>query len=52
MSPKGESSTILDLTALSGDANGKIRVVRKGALSIEKIRRVAGDLLETEAGTD
>lgn len=52
MSPKGESSTILDLTGLSGDANGKIRVVRKGALSIEKIRRVAGDLLETEAGTD
>ena len=52
MSPKGESSTILDLTGLSGDANGKIRVVRVGALSIEKIRRVAGDLLETEAGAD
>ena len=52
MSPKGESSTILDLTGLSGDANGKIRVVRVGALSIEKIRRVAGDLLEVEAGSN
>ena len=52
MSPKGESSTILDLTGLSGHANGKIRVVRVGALSIEKIRRVAGDLLEVEAGSN
>ena len=46
VSPKGEASTILDLTGLSGQPDGKIRVVRLGALSIDKIRRVAGDLLE------
>ena len=48
-SPKGEASTILDLTDLSADAenpNGKIRVVRRGALSIEAIREVVGDLLD------
>lgn len=53
-SPKGEASTILDMTALkdSFDENGnlvtegKIRIVRRGALSSEKIRSVAGDLLE------
>ena len=50
VSPKGESSTILDLTGLSGRPDGKIRVVRVGALSIDKIRRVAGDLLEVESG--
>lgn len=56
-SPKGEASTILDLTGLvdSYDADGKlsttgkIRVVRRGALSAEKIRSIAGDLLEETA---
>jgi tRNA A37 threonylcarbamoyladenosine synthetase subunit TsaC/SUA5/YrdC len=55
-SPKGESSTILDLTALTPEdesnpesAKGKIRVVRKGALSVAKIRSVVGDLLEAQA---
>lgn len=56
-SPKGEASTILDLTGLvdSYDAygklstTGKIRVVRRGALSAEKIRSIAGDLLEETA---
>ncbi len=52
VSPKGESSTILDLTGLSGNANGKIRVVRAGALSIEKIRRVVGQLLEESGSSD
>ena len=54
-SPKGESSTILDLTALTPEddtnaeaAKGKIRVVRKGALSIAKIRSVVGDSLEAQ----
>ena len=47
-SPKGEASTILDLTGLSDSSEAKIRVIRLGALSIEKIRRVAGDLLESE----
>ncbi|MEY2674782.1 MAG: hypothetical protein RL645_353 [Actinomycetota bacterium] len=55
-SPKGEASTILDLTGVSeqydDDGNitvtGKIRVVRLGALSIEKLRTVAGDLIEVQ----
>ena len=54
-SPKGESSTILDLTDIAEeydeDANlsvtGKIRVVRLGALTFDQIAAVAGDLLET-----
>lgn len=53
-SPKGEASTIIDLTDLvdSYDSagklttTGKIKIVRRGALSAEKIRSVAGDLLE------
>lgn len=52
-SPKGESSTILDLTSLTPEqdndpdsAKGMIRVVRKGALSIAKIRSVVGAMLE------
>jgi L-threonylcarbamoyladenylate synthase len=51
-SPKGEASTILDLTDVvdsyvDGKVQtvGKIRVVRAGALSAEKIRTIAGDLL-------
>ncbi|MEO0060778.1 MAG: hypothetical protein RL343_396 [Actinomycetota bacterium] len=56
-SPKGEASTILDLTGLvdSYDAagklstTGKIKIVRSGALSAEKIRTIAGDLLEGTA---
>lgn len=52
-SPKGEASTIIDLTALTekvveGETKveGKIKIVRRGALSEAKIRSVAGDLLE------
>jgi tRNA threonylcarbamoyl adenosine modification protein (Sua5/YciO/YrdC/YwlC family) len=53
-SPKGEASTIIDLTEIvdsyDGAGNvtttGKIKIVRRGALSAEKIRSVAGDLLE------
>jgi L-threonylcarbamoyladenylate synthase len=46
-SPKGEASTILDLTQVrDGEA---IRVLRKGALSLERIRSVIGDVeLEVE----
>jgi tRNA threonylcarbamoyl adenosine modification protein (Sua5/YciO/YrdC/YwlC family) len=54
-SPKGEASTILDLTSIedSYDQNGtlsttgKIRIVRRGALRESQIRSVAGDLLES-----
>lgn len=52
-SPKGEASTIIDLTDLTESfadgaavTSGKIRVVRLGALSLSAIREVAGDLLE------
>ena len=56
MSPKGEASTILDLTGLQTSyedgkpvVSGKIKIVRQGALSETKIRSVAGDLLEVAA---
>lgn len=52
-SPKGEASTILDLTGISekhdGETTtvtGKIRVVRLGALGVKKLAAVAGDLIE------
>jgi tRNA threonylcarbamoyl adenosine modification protein (Sua5/YciO/YrdC/YwlC family) len=56
-SPKGEASTIVDLTDLRYETDakgnqvevGKIRIVRKGALSTAKIRSVVGDLLESDA---
>jgi tRNA threonylcarbamoyl adenosine modification protein (Sua5/YciO/YrdC/YwlC family) len=54
-SPKGESSTILDLSALTLEddtnpdaAQGKIRLVRQGALSVAKIRSVVGEMLEAK----
>jgi tRNA threonylcarbamoyl adenosine modification protein (Sua5/YciO/YrdC/YwlC family) len=43
-SPKGEASTILDLTGLSAEG-GKIRIVRQGALQREQIAAVVGELL-------
>lgn len=54
-SPKGEASTILDLTGLvdvyddKGEVTttGNVKVIRQGALSISKIRSVVGDLLES-----
>jgi len=56
-SPKGEASTILDLTGVSDTyldgkltTEGKIRIVRAGALSADKIRTIAGDLLEDSVG--
>lgn len=56
-SPKGEASTILDMTNLvdSYDKDGKlttsgnVKVIRRGALSEAKIRSVIGDLLEARA---
>ncbi len=55
-SPKGEASTILDLTDIVDSYKdgqlttaGKVRIVRAGALSEEKIRTIAGDLLEAVA---
>jgi len=56
-SPKGEASTILDMTNLvdsyDSDGNltttGSVKIIRRGALSEAKIRSVIGDLLETKA---
>jgi L-threonylcarbamoyladenylate synthase len=53
-SPKGEASTIVDLTDLvdvvdgNGEVktNGKVRVVRRGALSLDKLKLVLGENLE------
>ena len=53
-SPKGEASTILDMTDLvdavddSGGlkTTGKARIVRRGALSIDKLKLVLGEHLE------
>ena len=53
-SPKGEASTIVDLTDLvdvvesNGEVKttGKVRVVRRGALSVEKLKLVLGEHLE------
>jgi tRNA threonylcarbamoyl adenosine modification protein (Sua5/YciO/YrdC/YwlC family) len=53
-SPKGEASTIVDLTNLidvvesNGEVKttGKVRVVRRGALSVDKLKLVLGDNLE------
>ena len=54
-SPKGEASTILDLTGVTEShkagevtVSGKIRVVRLGALSVKKLQSVAGDLIEVD----
>ena len=60
LSPKGEASTILDLTSLQTTyvdgqptVTGKIKIVRQGALAESAIRAVAGDLLATpEAASD
>jgi tRNA threonylcarbamoyl adenosine modification protein (Sua5/YciO/YrdC/YwlC family) len=53
-SPKGEASTIVDLTDLvdvvesNGEVKtiGKVRVVRRGALSVDKLKLVLGENLE------
>jgi tRNA threonylcarbamoyl adenosine modification protein (Sua5/YciO/YrdC/YwlC family) len=57
-SPKGEASTIIDMTSLAdsydteGNLNttGVIKIVRRGSLSEAKIRSVVGDLLEDSKG--
>ena len=54
-SPKGEASTILDLTSITetvvdGEVvtRGKIRIVRIGALKKAKLKTVVGDLFEAD----
>ncbi|MEO0049142.1 MAG: hypothetical protein RL556_474 [Actinomycetota bacterium] len=48
-SPRGEASTILDLTSISANSTGSIRVVRQGACSLDDIKAVVGDEFEIEA---
>lgn len=53
-SPKGEASTIVDMTDLvdtlseKGEivTTGKVKIVRRGALSVQKLTTVLGDFLE------
>jgi len=45
--PKGEASTILDLTPAS--RGEQVRVLRLGALSLKRLRAVGGDLIPKEA---
>lgn len=54
-SPKGEASTILDLTSITETlvdgktvTAGKIRIVRLGALKKAKLKTVVGDLFEAD----
>jgi len=54
VSPMGEASTILDLTGLSTSADdpaneGKLKIVRQGAISRERILEVVGSLLHDSA---
>jgi tRNA threonylcarbamoyl adenosine modification protein (Sua5/YciO/YrdC/YwlC family) len=42
----GVASTILDATPLVGGGTGRIRVLRKGAIDLSRIREVVGELLE------
>lgn len=54
-SPKGEASTILDLTSISEKVvdgktviDGKVKIVRLGAIKRAKLETVIGDLLESD----
>jgi tRNA A37 threonylcarbamoyladenosine synthetase subunit TsaC/SUA5/YrdC len=54
-SPKGEASTILDLTSITETfvdgqivAEGNIRLVRLGALKKAKLKTVVGNLFEAD----
>jgi tRNA threonylcarbamoyl adenosine modification protein (Sua5/YciO/YrdC/YwlC family) len=54
-SPKGEASTILDMTGITEEVvngevkvTGKVRIVRLGALKKAKLQSVIGDLLEAD----
>jgi tRNA threonylcarbamoyl adenosine modification protein (Sua5/YciO/YrdC/YwlC family) len=46
-SPKGQASTILDLTPLQ-QGQAQVRVLRKGAISLKRLRSVAGDAIPTD----
>ncbi|WP_345802012.1 L-threonylcarbamoyladenylate synthase [Microbacterium sp. AZCO] len=47
-SDTGIASTIVDATTLVGGAEPRVRILREGAISRERLREVLGDLLEDE----
>ena len=47
-SATGVASTIIDATTLVGGATPRIRILRDGAVSRERLREVLGDLLESD----
>ncbi len=47
-SATGVASTIIDATTLVGGTSPRIRVLRDGAVSRERLREVLGDLLESD----
>ncbi|WP_217183540.1 L-threonylcarbamoyladenylate synthase [Streptomyces sp. AC495_CC817] len=53
LSKEGVSSTIVDATSLARrgaeEGDGKVRILRDGAVSRERLEQVLGDLLEPEA---
>ncbi|KTS03122.1 MULTISPECIES: L-threonylcarbamoyladenylate synthase [Microbacterium] len=51
-SETGIASTIVDATTLVGGAEPRVRVLREGAVSRERLREVLGDLLEPDPDPD
>lgn len=52
-SATGIASTIVDATALvSGDPEGRVRILREGAVPVDRLRDVLGDLLDTGEDDD
>jgi len=47
-SATGVASTIIDATTLVGGTSPRIRILRDGAVSRERLREVLGDLLESD----
>ncbi|KQR89252.1 L-threonylcarbamoyladenylate synthase [Microbacterium sp. Leaf179] len=52
VSETGIASTIVDATTLVGGAEPRVRVLREGAISRERLREVLGDLLEPDPVDD
>ncbi|KTR87989.1 translation factor SUA5 [Microbacterium testaceum] len=52
VSETGIASTIVDATTLVGGTEPRVRVLREGAVSRERLREVLGDLLEPDPDPD
>ncbi|MBA8816529.1 tRNA threonylcarbamoyl adenosine modification protein (Sua5/YciO/YrdC/YwlC family) [Microbacterium halimionae] len=51
-STTGIPSTIIDATGLAHGAERKVRVLREGVVDRDALRRILGDLLEADPGTE